>query len=67
MGTYDVPDWRCRCGRFGFLLPADYLTKHPDGCADAPTAENQYERTRSDRTPARERAPFKAKKPVTGT
>ncbi|MFB7675620.1 hypothetical protein ACFC26_29850 [Kitasatospora purpeofusca] len=26
----DISDWRCCCGRFGFLLPPDYLTKHPE-------------------------------------
>ncbi|WP_405004832.1 hypothetical protein OHV13_11525 [Kitasatospora purpeofusca] len=28
--TDDIPEWRCVCGRFGFLLPPDYVTRHPD-------------------------------------
>ncbi|MFJ8437280.1 hypothetical protein ACIQ9P_38915 [Kitasatospora sp. NPDC094019] len=28
--TDDAPEWRCTCGRFGYLLPPDYATRHPD-------------------------------------
>ncbi|MGV9271441.1 hypothetical protein ACWDRR_43145 [Kitasatospora sp. NPDC003701] len=28
--TDDIPEWRCDCGRFGFLLPPTYATQHPD-------------------------------------
>ncbi|MFB7671288.1 hypothetical protein ACFC26_07705 [Kitasatospora purpeofusca] len=39
---------------------AVYKTIH---CADAPTAENRYERTRPNRPPASERGQFQAKQP----
>ncbi|WP_406113264.1 hypothetical protein [Kitasatospora purpeofusca] len=28
--TDDTPEWRCVCGRFGYLLPPTYATRHPD-------------------------------------
>ncbi|MGV9271513.1 hypothetical protein ACWDRR_43505 [Kitasatospora sp. NPDC003701] len=28
--TDDIPEWRCGCGRFGFLLPPEYVTRHPE-------------------------------------
>ncbi|MFE2111245.1 hypothetical protein ACFXAF_36025 [Kitasatospora sp. NPDC059463] len=26
----DVGEWTCGCGRFGILLPLDYLKKNPE-------------------------------------
>ncbi|WP_043472013.1 hypothetical protein [Kitasatospora sp. MBT66] len=28
--TDDILEWRCGCGRFGFLLPPTYATRHPE-------------------------------------